>query len=500
LRVLFIYPNLNAQIGFNYGIAYMSALLKQQGIETHLLNINEQVNYPLDLQRIKKDVVRINPDVIGFSVVTNQYKYAVDMARDIKTYLPGPIMFGGIHPTMDPLAVMQDEAIDAICMGEGEEAFLEFLTKGAPQGVRNIGHREGQKIVLEPLRPYTDLARLPFKDYDIFDFQTMIDAKDGWVGLLTGRGCPFRCTYCLNHKIIKLYKNSGHLPKGYIRRHSVDEVIHEIDYLLTRYKRIKMFIFDDDVFTLDKQWLREFSGKYKRLTNIGFVCNAHVRFFDEEVAAGLKEAGCRIVKFGLESGSDSLRRNVLHRFMTNHDIEKAFAAAHKYGLHTSAFVMIGLPCESKDDIMATIKLLARIKPGRFRWSLFFPYVGTEAYEIAKAQGTIDFEKMKTLDNFTDETCMDLGEEVNLLVDKVQQHFCAFVNGYGNMGRADLYRELIDRLEAAERSGWEEEKKGFAAEIAEMDRQAAAAEELLYTVKFNRFMGVRSDWKDDSLSA
>jgi anaerobic magnesium-protoporphyrin IX monomethyl ester cyclase len=500
MRVLFIYPNLNAQIGFNYGIAHMSALLKQHGIETHLLNINEQVHYPLDLQRIKKDVKRINPDVIGFSVVTNQYKYAVEVAHSIKTYLSRPIMFGGIHPTMDPFAVMQDEAVDSICVGEGEEAFLEFLTKGSPQGVRNLGYRDGQKIVLEPLRPYTDLARLPFKDYDIFDFQTMIDAKDGWVGLLTGRGCPFRCTYCLNHKIIKLYKNSGHLPKSYMRRHSVDEVIHEIDYLLTHYKRIKMFIFDDDVFTLDKRWLQEFSDKYKRLTNTGFVCNAHVRFFDEEVAAGLKGAGCRIIKFGLESGSDSLRRNVLHRFMTNNDIEKAFAAAHKYGLHTSAFVMIGLPCESKDDSMATIKLLARIKPGRFRWSLFFPYVGTEAYEIAKAKGAIDFEKMKTLDNFTDETCMDLGEEVNLLVDKVQNYFCTFVNGYGNMAGREGYRELVDRIEAAERSGWEAEKKGFAAEIAEMDRQVAGRGELHYTVKFNRFMGVRSDWKDDSLSA
>jgi radical SAM superfamily enzyme YgiQ (UPF0313 family) len=277
-------------------------------------------------------------------------------------------------------------------------------------------------------------------------------------------------------------------------------VIDEIDYLLSRYRRIKMFIFDDDVFTLDKAWLREFSLKYRKLTDIGFVCNAHVRFFDEEVAQGLKEAGCRIVKFGLESGSDRLRRNVLHRFMTNQEIENAFSAAHKYGLHTSAFVMIGLPCETKDDIMATVKLLSKIKPGRFRWSLFFPYVGTEAYDIAKAEGSIDFEKMRRLDNFTDETCMDLGEEVNLLVDKVQQHFCTFVNGYADVEGAEAYRELLERIEASERASWEGEKKGFAAEIARMDERAAEQRRLHYTVKFNRFMGVRSDWKDDSLPA
>ncbi len=500
MRVLFIYPNLNAQIGFNYGVAHISAVLKQHGIETHLLNINEQVGYPLDPARIRKDVAALQPDVIGFSVVTNQYKYAIEIAREIKSCIDRPIVFGGIHPTMAPMDVLQEKVVDCVCVGEGEGAFLEYLQKGTAKGVLNMGYRDGQRIVLEPLRPYTDLQQLPPKDYDLFDFQGMIDAKDGWVGILSGRGCPFRCTYCLNHKIIKMYKNSGHLPREYIRRESVGRVLGEIEYLLTHYKRIKMFIFDDDIFTLDKKWLREFSEGYRKLTNTGFVCNAHVRFFDDEVARCLKEAGCRIVKFGLESGSDNLRRDVLHRFMTNRDIESAFAAAHKYGLHTSAFVMIGLPCEGKDDIMATVKLLSKIKPGRFRWSLFFPYVGTEAYDIAKARGAIDFEKMKQLDNFTDETCMDLGEEANLLVDKVQHLFCTFVNGHAELGGDTGYRDIVERIESAERSTWEQEKKSFADEIAEMDRRAAEEGRLHYSVKFNRFMGVRSDWEDDSLSA
>ena len=225
MRVLFIYPNLNAQIGFNYGVAHISALLKEHGIETALLNINEQIGYPFDRERIKRDVMAFAPDVIGFSVVTNQYKYALEIARDIKTYLPRPIVFGGIHPTLDPQSVLLEDAVDAVCIGEGEEAFLEFLEKGGPEHVRNMGYRRNGKSIIEPLRPYTNIAALPFKDYDLFDFQTMIDAKDGWVGLLTGRGCPFRCTYCLNHKIIRLYKESGHLPRTYIRRHSVEEII-----------------------------------------------------------------------------------------------------------------------------------------------------------------------------------------------------------------------------------------------------------------------------------
>ncbi len=499
-KILFIYPNLYAQIGFNYGISYISGLLKAHNIETHLLNINEKLGYPLDHERIKRDVLSIKPDIIGFSVLTNQFKYAMEMASHIKQYYSAPILFGGIHPTMDPHGTMIDKNVDVICIGEGEEAILELLQKGAPASIKNLGYRIDDKIILEPLRPFIDINKLPFKDYTIFDFQQMIDAKDGWVGLMASRGCPFRCTYCLNHKIMKLYKENGHLPKYYLRRYSVDQIIYEIEYILKHYKRVKMFIFNDDIFTFDKAWLKEFSEKYREVTNIGFVCNAHARIFDEDTAAYLKNAGCKIVKFGLESGSNRIRKNVLNRHMTNNDIENAFNIAHRFGLHTSAFVMIGLPHEKKEDMLETVKLLARIKPGRFRWSLFFPFIGTRAYDIAKEANQIDFKKIQELDNFTDDTCMDLGEEENLLVDKIKSQFCLFVNGYGNMDGKEKYLSLIKKIENMDRALWGREKEKIKAYVYEIDKEMKEKGLLYYTVKYNPFMGVRSDWEDDSLSS
>ena len=86
MKILFIYPNLNAQIGFNYGIAYLSAVLKQAGHTTGLLNVNEQLGYPLDLARIVSDVRAFGPDVIAFSLVTNQAGFAVQMAEEIKKH------------------------------------------------------------------------------------------------------------------------------------------------------------------------------------------------------------------------------------------------------------------------------------------------------------------------------------------------------------------------------------------------------------------------------
>ena len=500
MRVLFIHTSINTQIGFGYGISYISGLLKTEGIETRLINVNEKLGYPLDHDRIKKDVLAFNPDMIGFSVLTNQYKYALEIAEHIKKYCDAPIIFGGIHVTMDPSQTLSHEAVDYICVGEGEEAMLELVQKGSPHGVKNIGYKTRDGYVLEPLRPFTDIVKLPFKDYEIFDFQHMIDAMNGWVGLTASRGCPYRCTYCLNHKIVALYKEQGHLPKHYIRRHTVDQMIHEIEYLLSNYRNIKMFIFDDDIFTFDKEWLKEFTERYRKLTDISFVCNAHARIFDEETAAYLSGAGCRIIKFGLESGSNRIRREIMHRYMTNADIEKAFEAAHKFGLHTSAFVIVGLPTETIADIRETVKLLAKIKPGRFRWSLFFPFIGTKAYEIAEKSGQIDFEKMKELDNFTDETCMVLGEETDLYVDKVKSLLCIFVNGYADIDREGKYRGLVERIEALDEKAWRKGKAAIIEEAKKLDKEMEEKGKLHYTVRYNAFMGVRSDWKDDSISA
>ncbi len=116
--------------------------------------------------------------------------------------------------------------------------------------------------------------------------------------------------------------------------------------------------------------------------------------------------------------------------------------------------MIGLPGEEKEDVQDTLRLLSKLQPGRFRWTLFFPFVGTRAFEIAESAGAIDFGRMADLDNFTDETCMDLGEDVNLYVKKVKDCFCAFVNGYAQIPE---YGRIVSRIESMGPEGWQADK-------------------------------------------
>jgi len=513
MKVLFIYPNINSQVGFNFGLAFVSGMLKAHGHTTRLLNLNEKLDsLPTD-EEIKAFVEDFKPGLVGISAVTPQYRSALKIARLIKGFSKTPVVLGGVHATLVPEEVLKEDCFDYACVGEGEEAVLELvdrLEKG--QDTTTIYNVWAKKAGPEPerfragriipnnVRPFVDLARLPRKDYPLFNMQKLIDTEDGWARLMTSRGCPFRCTYCFNHRIVDRYRQetASSTPAsggvGYVRQHPLEEVFGEIEYLQGNYQRIKMFIFDDDVFTLDKAYLREFCKQYRGVTQIPFVVNAHVRAFDEERVRMLKEAGCAIVKFGLESGSERIRRDILHRPMTNEEIEKAFLLAHRYGLHTSAFIMIGLPYEGEKEVMETVELLARIRPGRFRWSIFYPFPKTEAYELSLKGGYIDFDKMQALENFTEASCLNFGPRHNLLISKLQRTFPWFVNRCSSNSVASLYTALTKTVEDMSAEAWQyfgDRVPGMDKELSVLLKKAHCEH---YAFRYNSFTAVRSDWE------
>lgn len=502
MKVLLAYPNVGAQVGFNYGLSYIGACLKRAGHEVTLLDINDRLGSDLDDEGFLREVERTRPDLVGFSVVTPQWPRTRQYAAALKRRHPEiPVVCGGIHATTSPEETIRSGVVDYVIRGEGEAAVCELaeaIGRGAPvDGIANLCYRGDDGAVrCNAVRPFAPLDTLPAKDYEAFDFQKMIDAKNGWVGLMTSRGCPFRCTYCFNHAIVELYKADtglGGRALNYIRHHDIDTVMREIDYLLANYRGIRMFIFDDDLFTFDRDYVLAFCREYGRRVDVPFVCNAHVKVFDRELAEALLEAGCRIVKFGLESGSERVRTEVMHRYMTNDEIERAFAVGNAAGLHTSAFVMIGLPGETHDERMETVDLLARTRPGRFRWSVFFPFPGTQAAELSAELGQIDRGRLERLVNFTDESCLDFGPVENLHISKLARAMPWFVNARSGGAQADAYREKVEQIVALGAEGW------AVREASIRDEDAALSERLLaegvghYAIKYNPFMAVASDY-------
>jgi len=447
-----------------------------------------------------KRLVQTAPDVIGFSVVTNQWPYAKELAELARETTSAPLVCGGIHAMTASEDILKTGLFDCIFRGEAEEAFLEFIEKMERDEdvseVKNLGLLQNGRVQINPVRPLPDLRKLPLKDYDIFDFQRIIDAKNGWVGLMASRGCPFSCSYCFNHQMVSNYRedlNCSFKQLNYIRHFDIEQVIDEIKYLLRTYQNIKMFIFDDDLFTFYRGYVRNFCEAYKSTCSIPFVVNAHVGFFDEDRARYLAEANCKIVKFGVESGSERIRRRVLNRHMKNEKIIRAINTAHQFGLHTSIFLMIGLPDETREDVMATIRLMAESKPGRYRWSFFFPFPETKAYDLSEKGKHINYDEMSNMVNFTDGSCMDFGTKQNLFLKKVGHVLPWFVNAYSDLPVADFYRKKLDEILALDSKSWEERAKGIIEEDKEISRDFVKQGLSHYAIKYNPFMGVSSDY-------
>jgi len=500
MKILFIYPNAGSQLGFNYGIAHLSAVLKQIGHRVALWQLCEDMAPLPSREEFLRRIIREAPDIIGFSVVTNQWPYARKLAAWTRSASNAPLVCGGIHTMAAGEEVLRSELFDYIIRGEAEEAFGELVDK-LDSGrdvfdVRNLGFVQNGEIRLNPLRPLPDLTKLPFKDYELFDFQKIIDAKNGWVGLMASRGCPFSCTYCFNHQLVSRYrKDLGCSFRGlnYIRHFEVGQMMAEIEYLLGHYRNISMFILDDDLFTFYRKYVEQFCRAYRKICALPFVVNAHVGFFDQHRARCLAEANCKIVKFGVESGSERIRRQILQRRMTNEKIIGAIETAHRYGLHTSVFLMIGLPGETRNDVMATIRLMARAKPGRYRWSFFFPFPGTKAHELSAEGNYIDFEKMDRMKNFTDDTCLNFGRAHNLFLKKVGRIMPWFVNAYSDLPVAEYYRQKVEKILAMDADEWEKRAGDVEAEDKRISNEFVSRGLSHYAIRYNRFMGVISDY-------
>ncbi|MCB9905786.1 MAG: B12-binding domain-containing radical SAM protein [Planctomycetes bacterium] len=521
MRVLFIYPNLYTQMGFNHGLASLSAVLKQAGHETRLVNLNENLPPVATPDGVYREVREWGAGMVAFSCLTQQYAAALELAEYLRgraeedgVLLP-PLVVGGIHPTMVPEDVMRDGVWDHVGVGECEDALLELVTRieagEAPTDVRNfISWKDGVRPangtdvdwVRNPVGEFPDFAELPEPDYELFDTQRITDNKQGWFGLMTSRGCPYRCTYCLNHKIIDRYKadlDRNVKGIGFFRFRPADKMIAEIRNVLARYENIGTFIMDDDLFTQNVEHAIEFCDAYVASgIQVPFVVNSHVKRLDPRVAEALSRAGCKILKLGIESGSPRVRKEVLKRHMTQSDVLLTVESAEEYGLHTSGFVMIGLPGEAADERLETVDLLAQARIGRFRTSFFFPFPGTDSYRMTIEAGLIRPDADSSLTTFTDGSALDFGPEQNLLIDKLGVCMPWFVNArlahfHADSPASARYAPIVEEVLALDEAGWREFRGTVRARDKELSAAAVAANELHYAIRYNHFMGVRSDY-------
>ncbi len=385
MRVLFLYSDIGTYLPrhYNHGIGFLSAVLKGAGHGTGLLYFQEVP----ERDALVADVDAFGPDLIAVSAATNQFHHLREFAGWIRAARPGlPIICGGNHATMEPEGVIGVPAVDYICRGESEEALLEFVEalEGGrdPAGIENIWSKRSGDVIRNPVRPLAeDLDALPFADREVYGYEDLLAQDYHKLSLLVGRGCPYRCTYCANYGKRGLYRGKGR----YVRMRSVENLLAEIRDLTARY-RIKKLDFNDDIFTLSRAWVEEFCDTYPKEFSVPFDTNVHVQTLDSGLIEKLKDAGCDMIRVGVESGSERVRKDILNRPMGQEKIIQVFRDADAAGLRTWSFNMVGLPGETPEDAKATYDLNERIWPDHMQVSVFNPYPGTELYRVCEEKG------------------------------------------------------------------------------------------------------------------
>jgi radical SAM superfamily enzyme YgiQ (UPF0313 family) len=386
MRVLFLYPDVGTMLppDYQHGVGTLMAALGAAGHAPGLIYVHEE----LTREELVAQVRAFAPDLFALSSVSNQYPRALRYASWVKQDLGLPTAIGGMHATLAPEETIAEPCFDILCRGEGEGAIVELasaLSRGADiGGIENLWVKRGNEVIRNPIRPLLeDLDALPFADREGFSFERILEAQEGKCSLLIGRGCPYGCTYCANEGLRALYQGKGR----YVRLRSVDHVLAEMRALLGRYQ-VRKWDFNDDIFTLRRSWLTEFCARYPREFSLPFHANVRVETLDEDALRMLKDAGCEMIRIGVESGSERVRQEIMGRRMKTEDIVRIFAAADAVGLRTWSFNICGLPGETPAEAEETYRLNQRLCPDHMQVSVFNPYPGTRLYELCRERGVL----------------------------------------------------------------------------------------------------------------
>ncbi len=478
MKIQFIWPNFDCPVGISIGVSYLSGALKAAGHDTRILHLSDRLGYPFDPDRITSDVRAYGPDLIGISVATNFYPAMQQLGRQLKQALDVPIVFGGIHTTLDTAGVMrQNPWLDFANIGEGDDSLPELvhaLENGRDTTtIANVWTRDASGgVVRNPARRLKDLTRLPWMDLEGWAFEQVTEQKRGWANVMMNRGCPYRCSYCHNNGVVKILQadfcsaSSSNEALGYLRYRGIDDMLAELCSIRLRYPSVRSFCFCDDTFTMDQGQMKQFLRRYRDEVDLPFVCMTTVLDVDREMLELMKQAGCDQVRFGVESASPRLRKTVIRRNFPNRTIEQVFDTCREIGLRTFAYSMLANPTETREEMLATLRLNARIRPTGIRPSLGQPYPGTEYYDIAESLGAID-HRVK-VHNYLTDTVLKWSDQDRLWIDKLRSFYWWWLNLFLDNGASAQYGRMIVNLEGLSAGEWG--RLETRRQLAELDHQ------------------------------
>jgi anaerobic magnesium-protoporphyrin IX monomethyl ester cyclase len=384
-RVTFVYRNYEG-----LGIAYVAAYARAQGHQVQLVLFPDPWSDTYVKQKDKSspmagrlqarvdrellhEIADFAPDLVCFSVVTDDYQWSLDCAARIKAATGAPVVFGGVHVTSVPERAVREPAVDFVALGEGERLLVRLLDQlddwksGADVDIPGLWYERGGTIQGSGHgEAIQELDDLPFPAKDLF-YARMPGLARTYT-ITTSRGCPYQCTYCYNAVMLPKYREDG----KWMRQRSVDNVIAELRWAVENFHPHHV-LFMDDVFATSKKWVVEFAERYRREVGLPFALVTEVVVLREEVVRCLKEAGLVNVQVGIQTLNDESKQRI-DRPESKGQVEKALGYLNQYGVHYQVDHMLGIPGETDLDQRRALAFYNTYRPDIVSvfWLKYYP--------------------------------------------------------------------------------------------------------------------------------
>ena len=392
----------------------LSAVLKKAGHETDVFSLAFD-----SFQKLYQLIESWQPDIIGFTVTSMDYKKALDVAKELKRCAPKKIhiSIGGPHAIISPKDLIVHPHVDSVCVCEGEYILMELAdaldSNGNIDGIQGLWTRQYGTINQSPPRALIkDMGELPLDDKDLYFKRYPLLAQSPFKIFTVSRGCPYRCAYCTNHHFRKL------LPGKHLRYRPVQQVIQEIKNVQREYP-LKYVMFRSDTFTAQRRWCHELLKEYKDKIHLPFYAQTVLNTLSESLVDALSDAGMAHLIFAIESGNERIRQDILRRpKITNERMLELAQLVRNKGIKITTQEMFALPTETLDDAFLTLELNIKMR-ARMTATILHPYANTD---ITKHYDdpTINVDN---LSHFAGETILK-GKDVPRIV--TLQRFCGWL--------------------------------------------------------------------------
>ena len=388
-------PTLERDGSVPFGLLYAASSAYRNGHNVKILDIaKENLNYA----DIKRTIEDFSPGLIGLGGITATYKNCKELARNIKNdFNDIPIVVGGVITSVTDL-LLKNAQVDFVVHGEGEISFPNLINaiedKKNISLVKGISFLKENKIFSTERQPRIgNLDDIPFPDYSLLEMNRYVESAEDWVKwyfkddaneylkmienlsgeklfpIITSRGCPYRCTFCYRHQ------------KGW-RQHSVEYVVKMMKNLRNKYD-VGVFQINDELTTLNKKWVLAFCDAIinEKLGTYFIILSSRVDTVDEEMLRKLKEAGCLMINYGYESGSDTILKEI-RKGATRKQALKAGLLTKKVGLKNIPEIIIGFPSETEETVAETIDFLKQLDTWPVSINTPIPFPETPLWEYA----------------------------------------------------------------------------------------------------------------------